>query len=238
MTKAALSAKSFRLTIFDNGGSVYSKRYSFSLEGLGSAIAKLPCFVKAGLGGAAVNPAPATTTKPPVTTPITKAPVTSSSPPVPNTPALSAIALLERVCNAHDSAALDKIRTYTERGESTVYVNRQSAVLGVTSSADVTAQTMRAEYAVNGQRALIAQVSPLEAWQWSAQTMAESDASDLHSAFSTGWFGFRGTVKSDKLEVVTAAGSQTLRVTNKGLAVTYSFDAAGRIATQTAQSSD
>ena len=38
--------------------------------------------------------------------------------------------------------------------------------------------------------------------------------------------------------MVTAAGGQTLRVTNKGLAVTYSFDAAGRIATQTAQSPD
>ena len=97
---------------------------------------------------------------------------------------------------------------------------------------------MLLSHAVNGQRALIAQVSPLEAWQWSAQTMAESDASDLRSAFSTGLFSFRGTVKSDKLEVVTAGGSQPLRVTNKGLAVTHSFDAAGRIATQTAQSPD
>ena len=243
MTKAALSAKSFRLTVFDNGGGVYSKRYSFSLEGLGNALAKLPCFVKAGLGGAAVNPAPATTsTKPPVTTPVTKPPVTSSPAPAANATALSAPALLERARVAHGGTALDKIRTYTERGESTVYSGGQSAVFFVTSSADVTAQTVRAEFAVNGQRALIAQVSPLEAWQWSAQTgvqpMAASDASDLRSAFSTGWFGLRSTVKPDKLEVVTAAGSQTLRVTNKGLTVRYGFDAAGRIATQTAQSPD
>ncbi len=246
LTKAALSAKSFRLTIFDNGGGVYSKRYSFSLEGLGTALARLPCFVKAGLGGAAVTP----TTKPPVTpipvikpsvvttTPVTKPPVTSS----PAAPALSAPALLERARVAHGGAALDKIRTYTERGESTVFVNGQSAVLNVTSSADVTAQIVRAEYAVNGQRALIAQVSPLEAWQWTAQTgvqpMAESDAADLRSAFSTGWFGLRGNVKPDKLEVVAVGGNQALRVTNKGLTVTYSFDAAGRIASQTAQSAD
>ena len=241
LTKAALSAKSFRLTIFDNGGGVYSKRYSFSLEGLGSALAKLPCFVKAGVSGAAaVNPAPVTTTKPPVTTPVTKPPVTSIA--TPSTPALSAPALLERARVAHGGAALDKIRTYTERGESTVFVNGQSAVLSVTSSADVTAQTVRAEYAVNGQRALIAQVSPAEAWQWSAQTgvqpMAATDAADLRSAFFTGWFGLRGSVKPDKLEVIAVASSQALRVTNKGLAVTYSFDAAGRIATQTAQTAD
>lgn len=239
ITKAALSAKSFRLTVFDNGGGVYSKRYTFSLKGLGSALAKLPCFVKAGLGGAAVNPAPVTTTTKP---PVTKPPVTSSPPPVPNTPALSAPALLERARNAHGGAALDKIRTYTERGEFTVYSGGQSAVLGVTSSADVTAQIVRAEYAVNGQRALIAQVFPLEAWQWSAQTgvqpMASSDVANLRSAFSTGWFGLRSVSKPDKLEVVTVAGTQASRVTNKGLAVTYSFDAAGRIASQTAQSPD
>ena len=238
LTKAALSAKSFRLTVFDNGGGVYSKRYSFNLEGLGGALAKLPCFAKAGISGAAVGSAPLTITKPPVTTtPITKPPVTPS--PTPSTPVLSATALLERTRIAHGGAALDKIRTYIERGQSTIYVNGQSAALNVTSSADVTAQTVRAEYAVNGQRALIAQVSPLEAWQWSAQTgvqpMAVSDAADLRSALSTGWFGLRGSVKPDKLEVV---GSQALRITTKGLAVTYSFDAAGRIATQTAQSTD
>ena len=239
LTKAAMSAKSFRLTVFDNGGGVYSKRYSFSLEGLSSALAKLPCFAKAGLGAIA-NPASVTTTKPPVTpTPTTKPPVPS---PAPSTPVLSAPALLERARNAHGGAALDKIRTYTERGESTVYSGGQSATFAVTSSAEVTAQTLRAEYAVNGQRALIAQASPLEAWQWTAQTgvqpMSSSDASDLRSAFVTGWFGLRSSVKPDKLEVLTVAGNQTLRVTTKSLAVTYSFDAAGRIASQTAQSPD
>ena len=132
--------------------------------------------------------------------------------------------------------------TYPERGESTVYSGGQSAVLGVTSSADVTARIVRAEYAVNGQRALIAQVSPLEAWQWSAQTgvqpMASSDAADLRSAFSTGWFGFPQRLETRQARGCPVAGTQALRVTNKGLAVTYSFDAAGRIASQTAQSPD
>ncbi len=245
LTKAALSAKSFRLTIFDNGGGVYSKRYSFNLEGLAGALAKLPCFAKAGLGGAAVNPAPTPITKPPVTTtPVTKPPVvtTSSPPPAPNAPALSAPALLERARVAHGGTALDKIRTYKEQSESTIYSGGQSALLGVISSADVTAQTVRAEYAVNGQRALIAQASPLEAWQWTTQgglqPMLEGDAAELRSALTIGWLGLRSSVKPDKLEVVTVAGSQALRVTSKGLTVTYSFDAAGRIATQTAQSSD
>lgn len=104
--------------------------------------------------------------------------------------------------------------TYPERGESTVYSGGQSAVLGVTSSADVTARIVRAEYAVNGQRALIAQVSPLEAWQWSAQTgvqpMASSDAADLRSAFSTGWFGFPQRLETRQARGCHCSGHSSL----------------------------
>ena len=107
--------------------------------------------------------------------------------------------IFERAKAAHGGAAIEALQTYSDTGSLSLYQNAQLVgKFGYVQKYDFQRMTARIEVSLEGQVAVVQQVSKDAAWQWTPQSgvvnLPDAQAKPLRESFYQGFFALRAKV--------------------------------------------
>ncbi len=136
----------------------------------------------------------------------------------------SAAQIFERAKAAHGGAAIEAMQTYSDTGTLSLYQSAQLVgKFGYAQKYDFKSMTARIEVSLEGQLAVIQQVSKTAAWQWTPQSgvvnLPDAQAKPLRESFYQGFFALR--VKASELTDLKSDGLVKLSDTVSGAGISF-----------------
>ena len=139
----------------------------------------------------------------------------------------SAAQIFERAKAAHGGASIEALQTYSDAGVLSFYQNAQLVgKFGYVQKYDFKSLTARIEISLEGQPAVIQQVSKDAAWQWTPQSgvvsLPDAQAKPLRDSFSNGFFALRA--KASALTDLKSDGLVKLSDTVSGAGISFKLN--------------
>ena len=139
----------------------------------------------------------------------------------------SAAQIFERAKAAHGGASIEAMQTYSDTGTLSLYQNAQLVgKFGYVQKYDFSTMTARIEVSLEGQPAVIQQVSKAGAWQWTPQSgvvnLPDAQAKPLRESFYQGFFALRA--KATALTDLKSDGLVKLSDTVSGAGISFKLN--------------
>lgn len=139
----------------------------------------------------------------------------------------SAAQIFERAKAAHGGAAIEGLQTYSDTGTLSLYQNAQLVgKFGYVQKYDFKTLTARIEVSLEGQIAVIQQVSKDAAWQWTPQSgvvsLPDAQAKPLRESFYQGFFALKA--KASALTDLKSDGLVKLSDTVSGAGISFKLN--------------
>ena len=139
----------------------------------------------------------------------------------------SAAQIFERAKAAHGGASIEAIQTYSDAGVLSFYQNAQLVgKFGYVQKYDFKSMTARIEISLEGQPAVIQQVSKDAAWQWTPQSgvvsLPDAQAKPLRDSFYQGFFALRA--KASELTDLKSDGLVKLSDAVSGASISFKLN--------------
>ena len=139
----------------------------------------------------------------------------------------SAAQIFERAKAAHGGASIEALQTYSDMGVLSFYQNAQLVgKFGYVQKYDFKSLTARIEISLEGQPAVIQQVSKDAAWQWTPQSgvvsLPDAQAKPLRDSFYQGFFALRA--KASELTDLKSDGLVKLSDAVSGASISFKLN--------------